>query len=128
MKGILVSILIAGALIVGAMFIGDGNKQVSVVPGSNITIVDGKQIIEISAKGGYSPSVTTAKADIPTVIKVKTNGTFDCSAALSIPSIGYSGSLTPTGETLIEVPAQTAGSKLAGLCSMGMYNFSINFI
>lgn len=128
MKGTLISILIAGMLIVGAMFMGDGNKKLSTIPGSNITIVDGKQVIEIKAKGGYSPSLTTAKADIPTVIKVKTNGTYDCTVALSIPSIGYSANLTPTGETLIEVPTQTAGSKLTGLCSMGMYNFSIKFI
>lgn len=94
---------------------------------NNVTIVDEKQVITISAKGGYSPQVTHAKADIPTIIKVVTNGTFDCSSALSIPSLQYQKNLPATGETLIDVPAQSTGTTLQGVCSMGMYNFSILF-
>ena len=90
-------------------------------------MVDGKQIIMISAKGGYSPKVTTAKADMPTVIKMDTQGTFDCSSALTIPSIGYRNNLPPSGETAIDVSPQKAGTTVRGLCAMGMYNFSINF-
>ncbi len=92
------------------------------------TIVDGKQIVEIKAKGGYAPRMTTAKAGIPTSIQVKTAGTFDCSAALTIPSIGYSTHLPPSGITTIEVPAQNANTKVQGICSMGMYSFTINFV
>ena len=90
-------------------------------------MVDGKQIITINAKGGYSPKLTTAKAVMPTVINMKTQGTFDCSSALTIPSLGISKNLPPTGETLIDVPPQNAGTTLQGHCSMGMYNFAINF-
>jgi len=104
------------------------NTQPQVVGGQdNISIVDGKQIIEISAKGGYSPRTTTAKASIPTVIKVKTSSTFDCSSALTIPSLNYRNNLPPTGETSIEVSSQKPGTVMRGLCSMGMYNFTINF-
>ncbi len=94
---------------------------------NNVSIVNGKQIITINAKGGYSPRVTTAKADIPTVIKVATNGTFDCSSALAIPSIGYRENLSPSGATEIEVPSQKVGTTMQGLCAMGMYNFAIHF-
>ncbi len=94
---------------------------------SNVAIVDEKQVITINAKGGYSPQVTHAKADTPTIIKVVTNGTFDCSSALSIPSLQYQKNLPATGETLIDVPAQSMGTTLQGVCSMGMYNFSILF-
>jgi len=94
---------------------------------NNVNIVDGKQVIEINAKGGYSPRITTAKAGIPTVIKMKTNGSFDCSSALVIPSLDYRNNLPLSGETLIDVPAQKAGTKLQGLCAMGMYNFLIEF-
>lgn len=94
---------------------------------NNVSIVDGKQIIVITAKGGYSPRVTNAKAGIPTVIKMDTRGTFDCSSALSIPSIGYRNNLPPSGETEIELPPQKAGANMRGLCAMGMYSFSINF-
>ena len=94
---------------------------------NNVTIVDGKQIITINAKGSYSPKITTAKADMPTVIKMTTQGTFDCTSALTIPSLGYRANLPPSGETLIDVPPQKAGAKIQGICAMGMYNFAVNF-
>lgn len=87
----------------------------------------GKQIIEIQAKGGYNPKQVTAKADVPTVIRMKTEGTFDCSSSLSIPSLGKRLALQPTGMTDIEVPPQKAGSSLKGVCAMGMYSFAVNF-
>ena len=94
---------------------------------NNVSIVDGKQIITINAKGSYSPKITTAKADMPTAIKMTTQGTLDCTSALTIPSIGYRGNLPPSGEILIDVPPQKAGTKLQGICAMGMYNFAVNF-
>lgn len=128
MKTTVISILVAGVLIGGAIMFSSG-KDVSGTEQAvnNVSIVNGKQIITINAKGGYSPRVTTAKADIPTVIKVATNGTFDCSSALTIPSIDYRENLSPSGETEIEVPSQKAGTTMQGLCAMGMYNFAIHF-
>ena len=129
MKTTAVSILVAAVLIGGAiMFSGGGKDSNTNAPSANnVSIVDGKQIITISAKGGYSPKVTSAKAGMPTVIKVDTNGTFDCSSALTIPSLGYRSNLPPSGETAIDVPPQEVGSTVRGLCAMGMYNFAINF-
>ncbi len=129
MKIIVIFIFVAIALTWGSFLLSGGGKDLNTnIPAvNNVSIVDGKQIITINAKGGYSPRVTTAKAGIPTVIKMNTQGTFDCSAALTIPSLGYRGFLPPAGETLIDVPPQQAGSKLQGLCSMGMYNFTVNF-
>lgn len=129
MKLTVISILIGVGLIVGAIILTGNNSDSNGVIGTadNVSIVDGKQIIEIRAKGGYSPRVTNAKAGIPTVIKMDTQSTFDCSSALVIPGLGYRNYLPPSGETLIEVPPQKVGAKLQGLCSMGMYNFSINF-
>jgi plastocyanin domain-containing protein len=128
MKSTIISIAIAVVLIGGAVLLTRGGDSSSPAQNANnVTVVDGKQIIEINAKGGYSPKVTTAKADMPTVIKVATNGTFDCSSALTIPSIGYRSNLPASGVTEIEVPAQKAGTKLQGLCAMGMYNFAVNF-
>ena len=129
MKLTIISIILAVIFIGGAVIFsrgGVGNDTVGSQDNIPITI-DGKQIIEIIAKGGYSPNVSIAKANIPTVLKVKTRGTFDCSSALVIPSIGYRKNLPPSGEILIEVPPQEAGSTLQGMCSMGMYNFSVEF-
>jgi plastocyanin domain-containing protein len=94
---------------------------------SNVSLENGKQIIEIKAKGGYAPRITTAKANLPTILRVVTNGTFDCSSSLRIPALNYSQNLPPSGTTDIEVSAQPNGSTLKALCSMGMYNFSIQF-
>ena len=129
MKTTVISILVAGVLIGGAIMLSGGKDSSNDTQqaANNVNIVDGKQIITIDAKGGYSPRVTTAKADMPTVIKMTTQGTFDCTSALTIPSLGYRGNLPPSGETLIDVSPQKAGTKLQGLCAMGMYNFAVNF-
>lgn len=132
MKINFIAIAIAVALVGGAfLYAAAGGRGATAPPdvnnANNISIVDGKQIIAIAAKGGYSPRVTNAKAGIPTVIKMDTRGTFDCSSALAIPSIGYRNNLPPSGETVIELPPQKAGTSMRGLCAMGMYNFSINF-
>ena len=129
MKSIVASILISG-LLIGAAF---AFNALRVSPNSfsqdanNVSIVDGKQIITIGAKGGYFPKITNAKAGMPTVIKVGTRGTFDCSSALTIPSLGISKNLPPTGETETEVPPQEVGTAMRGFCAMGMYNLSVNF-
>lgn len=90
-------------------------------------IVDGKQIIDIRAKGGYSPRVVAAKAGIPTVLRVTTSGTFDCSASVVIPKLSYQKSLQPSGTEDIPITAEQAQGTLRGLCAMGMYNFQIKF-
>lgn len=128
-----ISILIALVLIgVALVFFVYGNKDTKNTttgntPTSNVSISGGRQVVTINAKGGYYPKITSAKAGIPTVIKMDTQGTFDCSSALAIPSLGYRANLPPSGQTVIDVPPQQSGSKLQGLCSMGMYGFQINF-
>lgn len=128
MKATVVAIIFAAVLIGGAALLsGKPNSNVSAEPGSNVSVVDGKQIITIDAKGGYAPRITEAKAGVPTILRVATAGTFDCSSALTIPSIGYTGNLPPSGTTDIEVPAQKSGATMQGLCAMGMFNFQIAF-
>ncbi len=126
---IIIGIAVAIILLIGVFMIGKGftSSPTSLSDNNNVQISDGKQVIAITAKGGYSPKVTTAKADLPTVLKVSTNGTFDCSSGLNIPSLNYHKNLPPSGITEVEVPPQKAGTKLAGVCVMGMYNFAVNF-
>jgi len=90
-------------------------------------VVDGTQIIDIRAKGGYSPRRVVAKAGVPTVLRVSTNGTFDCSSSVVIPKLSYQKFLQPSGTEDITIPAEQAQGTLQGLCSMGMYNFQIKF-
>ncbi len=91
------------------------------------TIEDGVQYIDITAQGGYSPRVTKAQAGVPTIIRMKTQNTYDCSAALVIPDLKYQSFLSPTSVEEITVPADKAKGTLRGMCSMAMYHFQIDF-
>lgn len=93
---------------------------------NNVTIENGKQIIEIKTKGGYSPRVSTAKAGIPTILRFDTNGTYDCSSSVRIPSLNISKSLPLSGVTDIDLQSLSVGT-LKGTCGMGMYPFEIDF-
>lgn len=125
--------LISGVIIVLVVYIGFlfykgiPSKQESSTVGNNVSSTDGKQIIEITAKGGYSPKQLTAKANTETILRIKTNNTFDCSSSLVISKLGIRQNLPPTGTTEIAITPQKEGSKIAGACSMGMYTFNINF-
>jgi plastocyanin domain-containing protein len=127
MKTTAIAIIVAGLLIGGAFMLSTtGNGVVVNTGGSNVSIVDGKQIIEINVKGGYRPGKTVAKAGIPTVIRFKTNSTFDCSSFIRIPSLSVSQALPQTGATDVSLGIPSAGV-LQGTCSMGMYRFEVDF-
>ncbi len=92
----------------------------------NVTISNNQQIIEIGVKGGYIPRQTVAKANIPTILRFVTNSTFDCSAAIYIPSLNVSKNLPFSGTTDIDIGNPQPGT-VRGSCSMGMYFFEIDF-
>lgn len=92
---------------------------------SNVEVRDGVQYVTVTAKGGYSPRVSTVQADIPTKLIMKTNGTYDCSSSLVIRSVGFQKVLEPEGETEIDLGILKTGQQIQGVCSMGMYSFQI---
>ncbi|QQS60840.1 MAG: cupredoxin domain-containing protein [Candidatus Moraniibacteriota bacterium] len=91
----------------------------------NVFMEGEKQIIHIKAKGGYTPRISKAKVNIQTILKVKTEGTFDCSSVITIPSMKISENLPPTGETEIDLGILEEGT-IQGTCGMGMYSFQID--
>lgn len=122
-----ISVAVAIVIIGGAvMFSGTPNAEKKEV--QNVSMESAVQVIEITAKGGYSPQRTVARAGIPTIIRMKTDSTYDCSASVSIPLIAVTKILEPTGVTDIAVSPEYAQGTLAGVCAMGMYNFSVLFI
>ena len=128
-KTALIIITIALAIGIGIVLLGQSENSIDSTgdqPAQNVEIRDGVQYVTINARGGYSPRVSRAEANIPTKLIVKTNGTYDCSAALVIRSIGYQKILPQTGEEIIDLGTPQPGT-LQGLCSMGMYNFSVDF-
>ncbi len=104
-----------------------GQQQTLTNSVGEITMEDGVQVIRIVAKGGYYPREITATANTPTELRIETNGTFDCSASLVIPDIGYDAILPPSGIEKISLTADQATGRLAGRCGMGMYSFVIDF-
>lgn len=103
------------------------STDTSSTSGTSVSTEDGKQVIEIKAKGGYSPASVAALANKDTILRVKTDSTFDCSSALTIPKLGIRKNLPPTATTDIPLGPQSPGTKLAGTCAMGMYNFNLTF-
>ena len=99
---------------------------------SNQTITEqvsgDKQVINLLAQIGYSPKNQEAKSGVDSVLKIETNKTFDCSSAISIPSLKFRKNLPSTGVAEVNIPAQKPGTKINGTCSMGMFSFSITFI
>lgn len=126
------SIIITLGLVVGMgiIFFGGIKSDTGSVSNQvvqNVEVRDGVQYITIEANGGYSPRVSTAKAGIPTKLVIKTDGTYDCSSSLVIRSVGFQKILAQTGEEIIDLGTPEAGTPLQGTCSMGMYNFVVNF-
>jgi plastocyanin domain-containing protein len=127
MKAIIISVSLVSVLLIGGAFIYAKNRSsLPASNGNNVSVVGDKQIIDLTAKGGYSPLRSTAKAGVPTTLRVSTNGTFDCSSSFRIPSMDISRSLPATGVTEIDLGSPKLGV-LKGVCGMGMYPFEIDF-
>lgn len=127
MKATTISIIVAVILIGGAfMFTKSGDTTEQVANANNVSVIDGKQIVEINAKGGYQPRKSIAKAGIPTIIRFNTKGTFDCSSSVRIPSLNLSKALPQSGSTDIDIGTGQLGT-LQGSCGMGMYPFEVEF-
>lgn len=118
------SVLVAVVIIGGTFAL---TQKPSTSTASNVSREGETQVIEVQAKGGYFPKATTAQAGVPTVLRLKTNGTYDCSAAVTIPKLGFQKNLDASGVTEVTIPPQEPGTTLQGVCAMGMYNFQIQF-
>lgn len=91
------------------------------------TGADGTQSLAVLAYGWYFPLSYTAKAGVPSVLRIYTNKTYDCSRAFLIPELRVRKNLPATGVVEIPIPAKKKGETLFGTCSMGMYTFNIKF-
>lgn len=114
-------VLVAIALTRG----GDRAPSETAYGDGNVAIVNGQQIVTIRAKGGYLPGTTDVKAGIPTILRVITSATYDCSSAIRIPSLRIGKNLPPSGTTDIALGELSPGI-LQGTCGMGMYRFELN--
>lgn len=125
-KNTIISIIISVAIIGGTLyFVSDRSSGGEVADSQNVEIRDGVQYVTVTAGGGYSPRSSVIQANVPTKLIVKTNGTYDCTASLTIRSVGFQKVLQPTGEEIIDLGTPKPGEKVQGVCGMGMYSFQI---
>ena len=122
-KNTIISIIISIAIIGGTLYFV--SEKTDVTQSQNVEIRDGVQYVTVTAQGGYSPRMSVIQPNIPTKLIVKTNGTYDCSAALVVRSAGFQKILQPTGEEVINLGTPKSSEKIQGVCGMGMYSFQI---
>lgn len=97
------------------------------------TAPQSQQIIEVTAKtGGYSPGKVEAKAGVPTILVMTSDGAYGCERAFNIfdsnsKKVLVSQILPENGKTEFDLGIQAKGAVLLGVCSMGMYYFQITF-
>ncbi len=123
---VVMAILVLGVIFIfrGALGGGANTAVAPAVDGSNVTVVDGQQIVTITVKGGYQPQTTVVQAGLPTTLRFVTSGTYDCSSSMRIPSLNISKNLPATGQTDVDLGVLSAGT-VQGTCSMGMYRFTL---
>jgi plastocyanin domain-containing protein len=127
---VIVSTIVIFTSIIAIALLGNSKTSTNSdteVMGENTINEDGKQVLNLFAKGGYKPSTLTATANTPTILRVETKNSYDCSTSLVINQLNYRKYLPSTGTTDIEIPPQQPGSIINGSCSMGMYSFRITF-
>lgn len=123
-KNIIISIVMSFVIIFFTLyFVQKDNTSTSSV--ESVYIKDGIQYVTINARGGYYPKNIVVQKDIPTKLIIKTKNTYDCSSAISIPSLSIRKMLKPTGEEVIDLGSLESGKTIDGTCSMGMYSFKI---
>ena len=87
-----------------------------------------QQIVEVTASsGGYSPKKIEAKAGVPTILVMKSDGAYGCERAFNIPDLNISEILPENGQTQFDLGTHAKGTTLTGVCGMGMYYFQIFF-
>lgn len=75
----------------------------------------------------YEPDLVYAPADQPIRLTLVTDGVYSCSLAFAIPALDLLEVLENTGERVIEIPPQPAGTVMPFMCSMGMFTGQMIF-
>jgi plastocyanin domain-containing protein len=125
-SGALILFLLIGIFIL--LFPTSETKAIVAVDSSVVQMENGVQIINMKAKNGFTPSDIVAYANMPTILRVQTSNTIDCSNTVRIPKLGISQPLTFNGTTDINIPPAEKGQELVGTCGMAHYVFKIRFI
>jgi Cu+-exporting ATPase len=87
--------------------------------GSRATVQGGVQEVEITVKGGYSPSLIHAQQGVPLRLVFDRQENSDCSSRVVFPDFGVSRSLAAFGRTSVDLLPTDAG-RFGFACGMNM--------
>lgn len=85
------------------------------------------QVIEITVRGGYRPSVIEAQAGVPLRLVFHREETESCSERVVFSSPRIDRRLAPGVATVVDLPAQPIG-EVRYTCGMGRYRGRIRFL
>jgi sulfite exporter TauE/SafE len=72
--------------------------------------------------GAYRPERVTIQPNVPTRLRLVTDGTRGCIRAFVIPSLSVERLLPETGTEVVELPPSPPGASIPFMCSMGMFS------
>lgn len=115
-------IALTGSVFTLQNFVLAATTDISKLDTNAAAVTNGVQEVEIYvSNNGYTPNNITLKKGVKTRITLRTNNTYGCSRAFTIPALNISKVLPMTGTEVVEFTPMKKGS-LAFSCSMGMYN------
>ena len=79
----------------------------------------GRQQVEVTVKGGYSPNLIRAQQGVPLRLTFDRQEAGDCTARVVLPDFGVSRSLAPFARTTVELTPDRAG-EFGFACGMNM--------
>ncbi|MBI2778119.1 MAG: cupredoxin domain-containing protein [Chloroflexi bacterium] len=87
----------------------------------------GRQVVEITVRGGYRPHVIRARAGVPLRIVFQRDDDDACSERVVFSAPRLDRRLAPAGMTTVDLPAQPAG-EIRFTCGMGRYRGRIELV
>ncbi|MDX6744768.1 sulfite exporter TauE/SafE family protein [Actinocorallia sp. A-T 12471] len=124
-------LVVAGWTVVGGVRLGgwlDGQGPPQAIDARFVAQAPGGgQTITVHALDrGYRPALLAARAGVPTVLVLRTDGTRGCTRAFEIPDRGVSLLLPEKGELRVDLGVPRAG-RLRFVCAAGHYPGAITF-
>ena len=87
----------------------------------------GGQSVEIAVHGGYRPAVIRARAGMPLRVVFRRDDDDACSERVVFSAPRLDRRLSPSGTTIVDLPAQPAG-EIRFTCGMGRYRGHIELV
>ena len=87
----------------------------------------GRQVVEITVRGGYRPDAIRARAGVPLRIVFRRDDDDACSERVVFSAPKLDRRLAPAGMTTVDLPAQPAG-EIRFTCGMGRYRGRIELV